>query len=45
MLREDQETLMGDVLNLQATIDRGGRDKEREDYFGTIWEGIIMAKK
>ena len=29
MLREDQDTLMGEILNLQVVIVRGGRDEER----------------
>ena len=28
MVSEYQETLMGDVLNLQAIIERGGRDEK-----------------
>ena len=35
---------MGDVLKLQATIGRGGRDEEIKYQVGTIHEGIIMAK-
>ena len=42
-LGEYQETLMGYVLNLQATIRRGSRGEERYDQVGTIYEGIIMA--
>ena len=36
---------MVDILNLQATIGRGGMDEKIEDHFGTICEGIIMAEK
>ena len=45
LLHEDQETLMVDVLNLQANIGRGGRDEERDDKVVSIWEGIIILKK
>ena len=34
---------MGDVLNLQAMIVRGGRDEKIWNQVGTIYEGIIMA--
>ena len=37
MLREYQETFIRDVLNLQAMIGVGGRDKEIEDNVGNIW--------
>ena len=43
MLYEYQETLMGDFLNLQGTILRGGRDVKRQDQVGNIYEGIIMV--
>ena len=35
---------MGYVLNLQASIGRGGIDKGGKDQVGTIWEGIHLAK-
>ena len=38
-----QETLMGDVMNLQAMIVRGGRYEKIQDQVGTIYEDIIMA--
>ena len=44
MIYEDQNMLIGYVLNLQATIGRGRRDEEIENQVGTIWEGIRMAK-
>ena len=34
---------MGDVLNLQAAISRGVRDKEIKYQFGTIWEVVIIV--
>ena len=34
---------MGEVLNLQPTIRRGGKDEEREDQVRTIW-GVIIIK-
>ena len=34
---------MGDILNLKATIGRGGRDEKIEDSFGIIYEGIRMS--
>ena len=43
MIREYQETLMGDVLNIQATIGRGERYGEIEDKVGTICEDIITV--
>ena len=43
-LKKDQEFIMGDVLNLQAYIGRGGRDTGGEDQVRTIWEGIRLAK-
>ena len=39
-----QELLMGKVLNLQASIGRGGRDKGEKYQVGTIWEGILLTK-
>ena len=45
MLREYQETLTGDVLNLQAVIRRGEIDEGIEDQVDTIWEGLIIEKK
>ena len=44
MYHEDQETLIGDILNLQATIGRGERDEKIEDSVGIICEGIRMEK-
>ena len=41
-LHEEQECLMGDVLNLQVKIGRGWKDEGFEDKFGTICEGIHM---
>ena len=36
---------MGDVINLQSNIERGGRYEEnREDHVGTICEGIRTEK-
>ena len=43
MLCEYQETLMGDVLNLQVTVLRGGKDDKIQDQVGTIYEGNIMV--
>ena len=40
ILREVQETLMGDILKLQATVGRGGRDKKIEDYVGIVYDSI-----
>ena len=34
---------MVDVLNLKATIGKGGIDEEREDQVGTIWCCIRMG--
>ena len=42
LLCEYQETFMGDFLNLQVTILRGGRDDKIQDQVGTIYEGIIL---
>ena len=39
-----QELLMVDVLNIQASIGRGGRDEGDKDQVGTIWEGIRLTK-
>ena len=39
-----QELLMGDMLNLQASIGRGGRDEGGKDKVGNIWEGIHLSK-
>ena len=36
MLHEEQETLMGDVVNLPYTIGRGGRDGKIENNVGII---------
>ena len=33
---------MEEIMNLQVTIGRGGRDEEIEDSFGTICGGIRM---
>ena len=43
MLHEEQETLMGDVVNLPYTIGRGGRDGKIENNVGIICQGIRMA--
>ena len=34
---------MGDILNLQVIIGRGGRDEKIEDSVGIICEGIRMS--
>ena len=39
---EDQDNVMVNVMNLQYMIGGVGRDEEREDQFGNIWEGIRM---
>ena len=44
LLHEGQETLMGEIMKLQATIGRGGRDEEIEYYVGTICGSIRMEK-
>ena len=44
-LRNDQEFIMGDVLELQASIERGGIDLGGKDQVVTIWEGICLAKR
>ena len=43
LIYEYQETSMGEDLNLQAMIVRGGRDEKIYNQVGTIYEGIIMA--
>ena len=45
MLREYQETFMGDVQKLQDVNGRGRGDKEIEYRVGKIWEGTIMTKR
>ena len=43
-LWKDQELLLGDVLNLQDSIGKGGRYKGGEYQVENIWEGIRLAK-
>ena len=43
-IRKDQELLIGDVLNIQDSIWRGGRDEGGKYQVGTIWEGIRLKK-
>ena len=43
-LWKDQELLMGDVLNLQASIGIISRDEGGKYQVGTIWEGIRLSK-
>ena len=45
LIHEDQETLMGDILILQAITGRGGRDEKIKDYVEIICEGIRTEKK
>ena len=42
LLYEYQEALMVEVLNFWAVIGRGGKDEERLDQVGTIYECIIV---
>ena len=42
MLRGNLDTSFNDLLNIKAVIARETRDGERQDYVGTIWEGIRM---
>ena len=44
-LRKDQEVLMGNVLNIQPSIGRGGIYEGGKNQVGTIWEVIGLAKK
>ena len=44
MLREDQKTLTGNIMNLQNKIGIDWRVKEIDDHVETIWERIIMTK-
>ena len=43
-IRKDQELLIGDVLNIQDSIWRGGRCEGGKDQVGTIWEDIRLEK-
>ena len=42
-LKNNQEFIIGDVLDLQASIGRGGRDAEGKDQVRKIREGIRLA--
>ena len=44
-LQKDQELLTGDILNIQASIWSGSRDKGGKDQVGTIWNGICLDKR
>ena len=44
-LIKDKEFIMGDFLDLQASIGRGGRDAGGKDQVGTTWEEIWLSKQ
>ena len=43
LLRRDQETLIGSVINFQDKIDHGDSEQDGEEQFGTVWEGVRLT--
>ena len=43
MLRGHLEKSFNNLLDIKAVIGIETKDREKEDYVGTIWEGIRMA--
>ena len=45
LLRGEQQTIFNDIMELRSVIGKQEKEITRDDYVGTIWEGVCMANK